>query len=89
MREWNTWRSEPYFKGSSYCSGTGASYIVVEVMQGPNLPICEYGEYLTLDFRDGTTREQMLELINLMNERISHIGFTAPVIALKIGTESK
>lgn len=87
--EWETWRSEPYFKGSSYLSGTGKSYILVEVMTGPDLPICEGGEYLFLDFKDGTTKEDMLELINLMNERISHIGYTAPIVPLKFPRNSK
>ena len=74
--EWGTWRSEPCFKGSSYLSGTGASFIVVEVMRGSDLPVCTDGGFLSFDFRVGTTEKDMLELINLMNERISHIGYT-------------
>ena len=31
---------------------------------------------------------QMLELINLMNGRVSHIGFTAPVVAIRLGQQS-
>ena len=78
-KEWETWDSMAYFKGSSYMTAEspGEAFVVIRTLRGPDLPF-QNGGFLGLDFEKGTPRETAREIIELLNKHITHVTFTGP-----------
>jgi len=71
-----TWRAKHCFKLKTEM--TGRPYILIETLEGEELPCLLDTSFLTIDLNAGTTWGRATELVAMLNECVRGLAFTGP-----------